>query len=94
MSWSKSGWPDGFVANMKWEFEGEIPPKTWKEFRTKFAKEHAPGWKVKKMTKNWRQQSATVVSFNTTNPDVAREIPADQWEFLKATISLLLVKEA
>lgn len=84
----------GFVANMKWQFEGDIPVKVWKTFRTKFAKEHAPGWKVKKCHQDWGRNGGTVtVSFHTTSPDTAREISAEQWEFLKATISLLVTKQ-
>lgn len=92
MSWSGPGWPDGFVANMKWRFEGNIPKKVWLQFRTKFAKEHAKGWAVKKQFKDWGN-GEVVISFKTTDPNVAREITADQWEFLKATLSLLAVKE-
>lgn len=87
-----AGFPDGFVANMKWRFDGDIPAKVWRQFRTKFAEEHAKGWKVKKLFKAWRVGGSVVVSFKTTDPNVAREITADQWEFLKATLSLLAVK--
>jgi hypothetical protein len=83
----------GFSASQQWEFEGDIPKKTWKSFRTKFAKEHAPGWRVKKLYNRYRIVGQTVVSFQTTNADTAREMTADQWEFLKATLSLLTVKE-
>lgn len=87
-----TGWPDGFVANMKWRFDGNIPDKVWRQFRTKFAKEHAKGWAVKKLYKGWHNAGEVVISFKTTDPNVAREITADQWEFLKATLSLLAVK--
>lgn len=46
MSWG-STFPMGFVASMKWQFEGDIPQKVWTNFRTKFSKKHAPGWQVK-----------------------------------------------
>lgn len=85
--------PMGFIASMKWEFEGDIPEKVWRNFRTKFSKEHAPGWAVKKLAHKWRHNACVTVSFRTTNPDTAREMTSDQWEFLKATISLLAVKE-
>jgi hypothetical protein len=93
MSYGSAGFPDGFVANMKWRFDGNIPDKVWKQFRTKFAKEHAKGWHVKKLFRPWRSGGEVVVSFKTTDPNVAREIASDQWEFLKATLSLLAVKE-
>lgn len=84
--------PLGFQASMKWEFEGDIPKKIWRGFRTKFTKEHAAGWNVKKLARGWGKPSVTV-TFQTTSPDTAREMTADQWEFLKAIISLLIVKE-
>lgn len=90
---SSTGWPDGFVANMKWRFEGNIPDKVWKNFRTKFAAEHSPGWKVKKNYRKWRGGGEVTVSFHTTDPQVAATMPPDQWEFLKATLSLLAVKQ-
>lgn len=89
-----SPFPMGFVANMKWHFDGEIPDKAWKSFRTQFSQEHAPGWVVRKQTTRSRyyRQSSVVVSFRTTNPDTAREMSSEQWEFLKAMISLLVTQ--
>lgn len=87
-------WPDGFCAHMKWVFEGNIPEKVWRNFRTKFVKEHAPGWTVKKLFQTWRRGGQVVVSFHTTEPNTAREMTTEQWDFLKATISLLAVKES
>lgn len=85
--------PMGFMATMKWEFEGDLPEKVWRGFRTKFIKEHAPGWEVKKLHNRYGREGGVVhVTFRTTNPDTAREMTADQWEFLKATLSLLAVK--
>jgi hypothetical protein len=87
--------PFGFSASMKWQFEGDIPSKVWKGFRTKFVKEHAPGWQVKKYHTHWGKNGGdVVVTFQATNPDTAREMTGEQWEFLKATISLMAVKEA
>lgn len=84
-------WPSGFCAHMKWSFEGNIPDKVWKQFRTKFSKEHAAGWDVKKLFQKWGR-GQVVVSFHTTDPDVARTMTTEQWEFLRATISLLTVR--
>lgn len=84
--------PMGFMATMKREFEGDLPEKVWRSFRIKFIKEHAPGWEVKKLHNRYGRKGGNVcVTFRTTNPNTAN-LTADQWEFLKATLSLLAVK--
>lgn len=90
MSWG-TGWPDGFIAHVKWRFPGNIPPKIWKQFRTKFSKEHAAGWEVRKNFSSGRP-GEVVVNFHTTDPAVAATMPPEQWDFLKATIGLLTVQ--
>lgn len=92
MSYGSSGYPDGFIANMKLRFKGDIPAKIWKEFRLNFSKTHAPGWKVKKLFKSWRGGGEVIVSFQTTSTVTSHSMTPDQWEFLAATLSMLAVQ--
>lgn len=90
MSWGNR-FPDGFVANYRFNIEGNIPDKTWKSFRTKFLKQNAPGWACSKLYDKYSKSFR--VDVRTTDVNHMNAVSKDTLDLIVATLSLLAVKE-
>jgi hypothetical protein len=85
-------YPEGFVCNNRVRIAGDFPEKVWRQFRTKFITEHAPGWKVGKVCSSYGEPE-TVVNFRTFSVETARQMTQESWDLLIATLSLMAMPE-
>lgn len=82
----------GYAATMVYRFKGDIPPKLWKKFRTQFAKEHTEGWNVRKNCQTYYRGATKrlKVTFDCCDPDIAKTMGSAEWEFIHATLCLMV----
>jgi len=79
---------EGFLAEYRMEFAGEIDGKNWRNFRTKFLRRHTQSWNVRKTTQKHWQKTKTVVTFWCGDPEGV--LARIDWEFFKATLCLFV----